>query len=174
MAREKKLQRLPSGESFRLRVEPTESGHQVSSVEPRFQAQVERGGDGAWSVLIGERSYEVSVHRDGQDSRDSGEIRVEVQGADFRFGIAGERAGAVSSARAGGPAEVRAPMPGRVVKLLAAMGTPVSAGQGILLFEAMKMQNEIRSPTDGVLAEIAVEEGQAIEARERLFVIRPK
>ena len=71
-------------------------------------------------------------------------------------------------------AEVKAPMPGKVVKILVASGDTVSSGQGVLLFEAMKMQNEIKSPQDGVVSEISVEEGQAVEARDRLFVIQNK
>ena len=62
-------------------------------------------------------------------------------------------------------------MPGKVVKLLVAEGDAVTAGQGVLLFEAMKMQNEIRSPQDGTMGELNVSEGQAVEARDRLFVV---
>jgi biotin carboxyl carrier protein len=62
-------------------------------------------------------------------------------------------------------------MPGKVVKLLVGSGDTVSSGQGVLLFEAMKMQNEIKSPQDGVVGEMAVDEGQTVEARDRLFVI---
>jgi biotin carboxyl carrier protein len=69
--------------------------------------------------------------------------------------------------------EVKSPMPGKVVKVLVAPGESVALGQPILLFEAMKMQNELRSPQDGVVAEIAVKAGQAVEARERLYVLSP-
>jgi biotin carboxyl carrier protein len=64
-------------------------------------------------------------------------------------------------------------MPGKVVKVLVSKGETVAAGQPILLFEAMKMQNELRSPQDGVVAQIGVEAGQAIEAREPLYVLDP-
>jgi biotin carboxyl carrier protein len=62
-------------------------------------------------------------------------------------------------------------MPGRVVKILVAAGQSVLAGQPILLFEAMKMQNELRCPEAGVVSEVAVEAGQAIEGRELLYVL---
>ena len=101
----------------------------------------------------------------------NGEILVEVLGERFRFGSGAERqedaAGPTS-----GRSEVKAPMPGRVVKLLASAGETVTAGQAVLLFEAMKMQNEIRSPQDGVLTELAVKEGQAIQTREILFIVK--
>jgi biotin carboxyl carrier protein len=64
-------------------------------------------------------------------------------------------------------------MPGKVVKILVAEGEAIEAGQGVLLFEAMKMQNEIRSPGDGVLRRLHVEEGQAVEARTPLFLVGP-
>ncbi len=72
----------------------------------------------------------------------------------------------------GGAVEVAAPMPGKVVKLLVSQGDTVEAGQGVLLFEAMKMQNEIRSPLAGDVVELAVQEGQAVESRERLFSVQ--
>jgi biotin carboxyl carrier protein len=62
-------------------------------------------------------------------------------------------------------------MPGKVVKLLVGVGDAVVSGQGVLLFEAMKMQNEIKSPQDGVVGEMPVEVGQVVEARDRLFVV---
>ena len=62
---------------------------------------------------------------------------------------------------------------GDVLKVLVSPGESVTVGQPILLFEAMKMQNELRSPEDGVVAEIAVEAGQAVESRERLYVLLP-
>jgi biotin carboxyl carrier protein len=49
----------------------------------------------------------------------------------------------------------------------------VTAGQPVLLFEAMKMQNELRSPENGIVSQIDVGPGQAVEARERLYVVSP-
>ncbi len=59
--------------------------------------------------------------------------------------------------------DVKAPMPGLVVKLLVGTGESVKKGQGLLILEAMKMQNEIKSPIDGVVREIHVSEKQAVE-----------
>ena len=79
----------------------------------------------------------------------------------------GARAGRAVS----GPATVRAPMPGRVVKLLARAGDEVKAGQGLMVVEAMKMENEIRAPRAGRLAQITVADGAAVESGEPLAVI---
>lgn len=168
MARLKKLHTLPDGDGFSLEVERVGDGFEVRSEEPRFEAAVSSGATGSYSVLVDGASYEARV------THENGEIHVEVLGERFRFGVGSELDAGAASSRATGRKEVKAPMPGKVVKLLAAAGDALSAGQGVLLFEAMKMQNEIRSPQDGVLADLAVEEGQAIEARELLFVVQSK
>jgi biotin carboxyl carrier protein len=62
-------------------------------------------------------------------------------------------------------------MPGRVVRVLAAAGTEVAAGQGLVVVEAMKMENELRAPHAGRVAELTVREGQAVEAGATLAVI---
>ena len=63
------------------------------------------------------------------------------------------------------------PMPGTVVKLMAAQGDKVGKGQPILVLEAMKMENEITAAKDGVLSELRVAEGQSVAGGEILFII---
>ena len=72
---------------------------------------------------------------------------------------------------AAGPIEIRAQMPGRVIKLLAELNASVRAGQGVIVVEAMKMQNEMKSPKDGMVSKILVSEGAAVAAGETLVVI---
>ena len=62
-------------------------------------------------------------------------------------------------------------MPGRVVKLLKAVGDSVEAGEGVAIVEAMKMQNEIASPKTGRVASIKVQAGQTVSAGETLAVV---
>ena len=123
-------------------------------------------GGGLWSIVVGGRQYEVQV------SLDDRHIAVEVDGERYSFERREAPEAGASARRQGGSAEVVAPMPGKVVKLLAAAGEQVQANQGILLFEAMKMQNEIRSPLAGKLVDLAVREGQAVESRDRLFTVK--
>lgn len=66
---------------------------------------------------------------------------------------------------------VRAMMPGRVVRLLVNQGDAVRRGQGLLILEAMKMENEITAPIDGTLAEVLVEAGQTVESGAELLRI---
>ena len=84
------------------------------------------------------------------------------------------RKGNVSSIGAGDKlAELKAPMPGKVVSVLLAKGSKVSTDQGVVVLEAMKMENELRSPISGVVSELDVKEGQAVETGQRIAVIEP-
>jgi len=64
--------------------------------------------------------------------------------------------------------EIKAPMPGRVLDIMLSEGSPVVKGDGVLVLEAMKMENVIKSPTDGVIKKIAVVKDQAVEKNEVL------
>jgi biotin carboxyl carrier protein len=130
-----------------------------------FDLAGEVRGVGLWSIVLGGRQYEVQVSLDDQH------IIVDVEGERYSF-ERHEASRPPAVRRHGGSADVVAPMPGKVVKLLAVPGESVEANQGVLLFEAMKMQNEIRSPLAGTVVAIAVREGQAVESRERLFTVR--
>ena len=70
-----------------------------------------------------------------------------------------------------GPLSIRSPMPGKVVKVLVRVGDQVKAGQGLIVVEAMKMENELRAPRDGRVKEVPVREGQAVEAGQPLAVL---
>ena len=70
-----------------------------------------------------------------------------------------------------GPAKILAPMPGKIVRILAAEGDAIEAGQGIVVVEAMKMQNEIKSPKDGRVQKILTAEGSTVNAGDALAVI---
>ncbi|MGH9898935.1 MAG: biotin/lipoyl-containing protein [Pyrinomonadaceae bacterium] len=70
-----------------------------------------------------------------------------------------------------GAIQVRAPMPGKVVRLLINVGSEVSQGQSLIVVEAMKMQNEIKSPKKGHVIEVLVNEGSTVNSNELLIVI---
>jgi biotin carboxyl carrier protein len=67
--------------------------------------------------------------------------------------------------------KIVAPMPGKVVRILAREGTEVQAGQGIIVVEAMKMQNELKSPKQGVVQKIEVTEGATVNAGDVLVIV---
>ena len=72
---------------------------------------------------------------------------------------------------ADGIAEIKTAMPGKVVRILVETGTTISAGEGVLVVEAMKMQNELKAPKDGVVKEIRFKEGETVNAGDILAVI---
>ena len=79
----------------------------------------------------------------------------------------------VGSGRAsGGPQALKAPMPGLVVRILVEAGQPVAAGQGLVVLEAMKMENELKAPAAGMVESIRVTPGQAVEKGAVLVVFR--
>jgi biotin carboxyl carrier protein len=81
------------------------------------------------------------------------------------------RAGRGAGARADGPRAVKAPMPGRVVRVLVAVGEEVAAQQGLVVIEAMKMQNELKSPKAGRVVRLGAGEGETVQAGEVLVVV---
>lgn len=87
--------------------------------------------------------------------------RLEVEALDARARAIRDLAAA--SAKASGPAPVVAPMPGLVVRVEVAVGDRVVAGQGVVVMEAMKMENELRAPAAGVVRAVRVEAGAAVE-----------
>ena len=123
---------------------------------------------GTYSILIAGHSYEVRVEPS------HGGLRVHAGAQEYRVDIDDPRAwrrrrgGALE---AEGRQEVVAPMPGKVVRVLAKQGDEVEAGQGLFVVEAMKMQNEIRSPKKGKLERLLVAEGQVVNAGEPLAVV---
>jgi biotin carboxyl carrier protein len=80
-------------------------------------------------------------------------------------------AGVAARPQASGPLAVKSPMPGKVVKVLVRAGDDVKAGQGIVVVEAMKMENELKAPRDGKVRDVAVQEGQAVEAGQPLATL---
>lgn len=93
--------------------------------------------------------------------------RYEVEVRDPRS-LRSRRAAASNEA---GPRQLTAPMPGKVVRILAAAGSSVEAGQGVLVVEAMKMQNELKSPKAGKVQKILVAEGAAVNAGDALAIV---
>ena len=79
--------------------------------------------------------------------------------------------GGNANAAADGIIEIRTAMPGKLVRVLVEVGNEVSAGDGVLVVEAMKMQNEMKSPKDGIVKEIRFAEGANVNAGEVLAII---
>jgi biotin carboxyl carrier protein len=139
----------------------------IDGVERVVDAQLITGN--LWSVLYGNGSFEVDVTRLPAE-----EYEVLIKGDCHKFTLMNEqrramiRAGGKGSA---GKAMLTSPMPGKVVKLLVAEGQEVEAGQGVIVVEAMKMENELKSPKAGVVTELKAVEGAAVENGAPLAVV---
>jgi biotin carboxyl carrier protein len=117
-----------------------------------------------YSVLIDGRSYEVTV----VDSA------VEIRGRRFTVDVRDPRrfTGASSPAAGQGQVSIAALMPGKVVRVMVAEGDTVEAGQGLVVVEAMKMQNEMKAPKPGRVARLPARAGATVAAGEVLAVIQ--
>jgi biotin carboxyl carrier protein len=118
-----------------------------------------------FSVLLNEKAFEIRLMQ-----RPDGSLQAETSGKEFSIEILDRRAwrGRHSAAAVDGRQQITAPMPGKIVKVLVKEGEQVQAGQGLLVVEAMKMQNEISSPKSGKVERLNVEEGQAVNSGDVL------
>ncbi|HTC64272.1 MAG TPA: biotin/lipoyl-containing protein [Candidatus Saccharimonadales bacterium] len=121
----------------------------------------------AYSILLDGRSLEVTIEES------SNGLTVRVNGREFQAQVVDPRSwrrAHGAGVELEGRQQLVAPMPGKIVRVLAAVGQKVSAGEGLLVIEAMKMQNEIRSPKSGTVEKLA-REGQTVNAGEILAVV---
>jgi biotin carboxyl carrier protein len=149
-----------------VELEPAAAGYRVLLDGQAVNADAALVAPGCVSVLIDGQAFEVHVTPsfDGTVKLQSGphEFTAEI---DNPRTWKGRRHAAVD---AEGRQHIVAPMPGKVIRLLANTGDEVEAGQGIVVVEAMKMQNEIRSPKKGKVERLHVKEGQNVNAGEVL------
>ena len=134
----------------------------------RLEADALAVSSGVYSILIDGKSFEVRMERSGT------ELRATTGGREFRIVILDEREWRRkrgSAVEAEGRQQVLAPMPGKIVRVLVKTGDTVRAGQGLLVVEAMKMQNEIRAPKSGTIDRVAVVEGQTVNAGEVVAIV---
>ncbi len=124
---------------------------------------------GAYSILIDGRSFEARLRN--ESSSPSSACDVTVGGRSFRVEVEDPRRPryAAQAIAAEGPQEILAPMPGRIVKVLVAENQEVAPGEGLLVIEAMKMQNELRAPRPGRVEKIYVGEGTGVESGVKLL-----
>jgi len=126
-----------------------------------------------WSIrtaFLGDRRLDF-----GWDRRD-GTYSLHIEGIEYEVVVRDPKTELLAQVVGGGPAanaaaEVRAPIPGLISKVLVKPGEAVKKDQSILCLDAMKLENEIRSPRDGVVRTIQVQPGQAVDKGQTLFVV---
>lgn len=152
-----------------IHLERTDQGYRLTVDGKTYDVDVMHVGDGVRSLLIGKRQFLVSARSQG-----NGRYRVgHMAGSDdveLMDPLARLARDAHGSGRSG-TGQVKAYMPGRVVRILVEEGQEVEQGQGVVVLEAMKMENEIQAENAGTLRKILVDEGQAVEGGDVLFEI---
>jgi biotin carboxyl carrier protein len=160
------------GESVRIGLRETGEGlYEITLGDDVIHVDAARSSKTVYSIIEDGKQFEAMVDEKGAHGFD-----VTVAGRLFHFEALDERTKLLSGAAASvasGPQNVEAEMPGKVVKVGAAVGDTVAEGDGILVIEAMKMENEIKSPIDGIVKEIGVAEGDTVEAGTPLFTVEP-
>jgi biotin carboxyl carrier protein len=150
--------------------ELTALSYRVKLAGSEHEVDVRRIGPTSFSILICDRSFDLEVMRDGDElivaSRGNA-IRVRLEDA-LRDS---HRIGRGLRSQTAGPAEVKAMMPGRIVSVLVKPGDDVVQKQGLVVVEAMKMENELKSPKAGKIIEVRVSPGQTVEKGELLVII---
>jgi biotin carboxyl carrier protein len=160
------------GESRLIGLRETGDGIYEITIDGRtIHVDAVRSGPTVYSVIEDGQQFEAMVDEKGAHGFDvlvAGRI-FHLESLDERTRLLAQSASPVLT----GPQTIVAEMPGKVVKVVMAAGEAVREGQGVVLVEAMKMENEIPSPIAGVVTEVAVSEGQTVEAGALLFTVAP-
>ncbi|MDO8519725.1 MAG: biotin/lipoyl-containing protein [Deltaproteobacteria bacterium] len=147
-----------------------ENGDQlnVSSDGKKWALDVHRAGPHHYSVIQDGNSHDIRFFHG------TGETTAFLNGELLTFQLEDPQSVRKSKAVADkihGPAEIKAMMPGKIIKVLIKKGDKVEKGQGLLVVEAMKMENEMASPKEGTVTQLKAVEGQSVESGALLAVI---
>jgi biotin carboxyl carrier protein len=159
-------------ESIEHEIEFEEVGGDIYAIvlgETRYEANLRKVGPASFSIMINNRSFDFDVVRDGEETlvtSRTGSTRLTLTDPARRAARGADKRREVT-----GRAEIKSAMPGRVINVLVAKGDEVKRDQGIIVVEAMKMENEVKSPKAGKVTEVRVTAGQTVEKGELLMVI---
>jgi len=157
------------GETFPVEVVEAEGRYRVRLGEEWLEVDARLPAAGPASLLIGGQAYLVDL------ADENGDVVVTVGAETCRLQVeeAGRRFGRRRGGVAGAGQRLVAPMPGRVVAVHVRPGDRVEADAPLVVLEAMKMENEFRATASGVVTEVAVAAGQAVNAGDLLVVVGP-
>jgi biotin carboxyl carrier protein len=157
-------------QSYTLEIEEMgKSLYRVSVDGNEFLVDGKKTGRTNYSLIVDNRSFEIEVDH-AED-----EYRVLVDGRNYHVNLVDERrvriGGGQSEIQLQGRQKVSVPMPGKVIAVLVSEGDSIEKGQGLVIVEAMKMENEVRSPIAGEVKEIKVKTGDAVEGGAVLLIV---
>ncbi|MDZ4764283.1 MAG: biotin/lipoyl-containing protein [Chloroflexota bacterium] len=128
-------------------------------------------GPSLYSILMDNQSHETVI-----DDLGSGDFDVRVRGRLYSGTVLDERAQVMRTQRGSlaipsGELSIKSPMPGLIAAIPVTEGQEVKAGQTVIILESMKMQNELKTPRDGVVQRVNVQTGQSVEQNKVLITI---
>jgi biotin carboxyl carrier protein len=147
---------------------PNVGSFQINLGGKKITADLRQAGPASFSVIISNRSFDLDVIRQGDEfviASRAGVTRLTLE--DSRRRLMRSR----TEREVSGKVQMRAMMPGRVLSVAVKVGDQVAAQQGVMVVEAMKMENELKSPKAGKVIEVKVTAGQTVEKGELLIVI---
>jgi biotin carboxyl carrier protein len=166
----KKFLAIVNGEEVEFHFEKKSDGAGVLTFgDKTFDFDIASVGAKTYSLLHGGKSETVSLASEGEA------LRVAARGQSVTLKLLDEkklrRAGGAAGAAAQASGDVVSPMPGKVVKIQVTEGQTVKAGDGVIVVEAMKMENEFKAPRDGVVKSLKVKVGDSVEGGAILVVV---
>lgn len=166
-----KLEAEVAGEHHEVSIQRSESRVSAKIDGRRYNLDVQDLAPGEYLMKDGNRVYDCRVAASGKEFETA---EVHLRGSSYAIRLTDpKRLRGTQSDRGSdkGTARIVAPMPGRVVQVLAELGAQVEAGAGILIVEAMKMQNEMKAPKAGTVISIAAEAGATVNVGDVLAII---
>ncbi|PYY14286.1 MAG: hypothetical protein DMG61_10245 [Acidobacteria bacterium] len=156
-----------NGRDYRVELELAKKGSWAARVNgEKVAVDAANAAAGMLSMLIGDESFEIVANPAQQ--------QIAIAGVRYSVEVRDPRSWRTRRARAGaqdGAKKITAPMPGKVVRVIAQPGTEVEQGAGVIVIEAMKMQNELKSPKKGRVVKVLAAEGAPVNAGDVLAVI---
>jgi biotin carboxyl carrier protein len=155
------------GRPVRVQVKGERGRYTLTLEGETVEVDARESGRGAMSLMLDGESHTAFVERHPRG------YLVHLREDTLEVELAEAAASGTAEVRraASGPLSVTAPMPGRLVKVLVEAGQEVRAGQGLVVMEAMKMENELRAPRAGRVAEVRARERQAVETGALLVIL---
>jgi biotin carboxyl carrier protein len=162
-----------TGEPIDVSFERTAGGIEASVDGRKYSVEISAVRAGIYLLNFGARSIEVAVLPEESNSSVS---TVSIEGQRISVEILDERKTLqrmIRTSERSGASEIRSQMPGKIVRVLLAEGAEVAAGQGIVVMEAMKMQNEMKTSMSGRIRKIEVVEGETVRSGALIAVVEP-
>jgi len=142
-------------------------GNRISATVDGRQYELEASEpeSGVYLLKHENRVFEVYVSPDGMVNIGGHQLEVKISDPKRLRGVRGD------AEHGDGTAEIKTAMPGKIVRILVAEGNEVEKGDGVIVVEAMKMQNEMKAPKAGIVKQINVKEGDTVNAGDILTII---